>query len=57
MAAVPVSDCVAIITNHSVYDYATILKAAENSAVGTVIVDTRNALGQAGKESAKVIRL
>jgi UDP-N-acetyl-D-glucosamine dehydrogenase len=51
MAAVRAADCVAIITNHSQYDYGSILEAAK------LIVDTRNALGKAGKESSKVIRL
>jgi UDP-N-acetyl-D-glucosamine dehydrogenase len=48
---VKMSDCVAIITNHSDYDYPAILEAAP------LIVDTRNALGKAGKESPKVVRL
>jgi UDP-N-acetyl-D-glucosamine dehydrogenase len=51
MAAVAEADCVAIITNHSDYDYAAILNAAQ------LIVDTRNALGKAGKDSPKVVRL
>lgn len=51
MAAVAEADCVAIITNHSDYDYAVILNAAQ------LIVDTRNALGKAGKDSPKVVRL
>ncbi len=45
------ADCVAIITNHSDYDYPTILASAQ------LVVDTRNALGQAGKVSPKVVRL
>ena len=51
MTAVKDADCVAIITNHSTYDYDAILDAAQ------LIVDTRNALGQAGKYSDKVVRL
>lgn len=51
MAAVAESDCVAIITNHSDYDYDAILEAAD------VVVDTRNALGAKGKDSPKVVRL
>ena len=51
MAAVRDSDCVVIITNHSEYDYSAILDAA------TYIVDTRNALGEMGRKSAKVVRL
>jgi UDP-N-acetyl-D-glucosamine dehydrogenase len=51
IAAVREADCVAIITNHSTYDYATILQTAK------LIVDTRNALGKAGKDSPKVVRL
>ncbi len=44
-------DCVVIITNHSNYDYPAILREAR------LIVDTRNALGSAGKNSPKVVRL
>ncbi|MFN2305151.1 MAG: nucleotide sugar dehydrogenase [Anaerolineales bacterium] len=51
LAEVEKADCVAIITNHSNYDYAAILAQAQ------AIVDTRNALGQAGKHDPKVIRL
>ncbi len=51
MAAVRQSDCVVIITNHSAYDYAAILREAR------LIVDTRNALGSAGKGNPKVVRL
>jgi UDP-N-acetyl-D-glucosamine dehydrogenase len=51
MAAVAEADCVAIITNHSDYDYDAILDAA------TMVVDTRNALGKKGKASPKVVRL
>lgn len=51
MDAVRSADCVVIITNHKVYDYAEILKNAR------LIVDTRNALGKAGKENPKVSRL
>jgi UDP-N-acetyl-D-glucosamine dehydrogenase len=45
------ADCVVIITNHSAYDYRALLS---NSSV---IVDTRNALGPAGRDNPKVIRL
>jgi len=51
LQAARVADCVVIVTNHSVYDYPALLEAAR------LIVDTRNALGKAGKESAKVVRL
>src|SRR5271157_3845571 len=51
MAAVRQADCVVIVTNHSCYDYPAILEAAR------MIVDTRNALGESGKQSAKVERL
>ncbi len=51
MAAVRASDCVVIVTNHKVYDYQAILEAAK------FIFDSRNALGRAGKESPKVVRL
>jgi UDP-N-acetyl-D-glucosamine dehydrogenase len=44
-------DCVVIITNHSIYDYPALLNNA------SVIVDTRNALGTAGRENPKVVRL
>ena len=51
MAEVKQADCVAIITDHENYDYMAILDAAQ------MIVDTRNALGSAGKYSPKVVRL
>jgi UDP-N-acetyl-D-glucosamine dehydrogenase len=51
IATVRSADCVVIVTNHSQYDYPDILKAAR------LIVDTRNALGKAGRESPKVVRL
>ncbi|HWQ04880.1 MAG TPA: nucleotide sugar dehydrogenase [Longilinea sp.] len=51
MAAVRSADCVVIVTNHKVYDYDAILNAA------TLLVDTRNALGEKGKNSPKVVRL
>jgi len=51
IATVRSVDCVVIVTNHSQYDYPDILKAAR------LIVDTRNALGKAGRESPKVVRL
>ena len=51
MTAVAEADCVAIITNHSDYDYDAILDAAQ------MLVDTRNALGAKGKASPKVVRL
>jgi len=51
MAAVRNADCVVIITDHSDYDYRAILDAA------TCIVDTRNALGEMGRKSPKVVRL
>ncbi len=44
-------DGVVIVTNHSSYDYASILETA------AMIVDTRNALGKSGKDSPKVVRL
>jgi UDP-N-acetyl-D-glucosamine dehydrogenase len=49
--AVRAADCVAIITNHQVYDYQAILDQAH------LIVDTRNALGKNGKDHPKVVRL
>jgi len=45
------ADCVVIVTNHKTYDYPAILDAA------SLIVDTRNALGAAGKRCGKVVRL
>jgi len=51
MLEVKNADCVAIITNHSNYDYSSILESAQ------LIVDTRNALGGAGKDNPKVVRL
>ncbi len=51
MDAVRSVDCVVIITNHSCYDYPAILREAR------LIVDTRNALGAAGKNNPKVVRL
>ncbi len=49
--AIRAVDCVVIVTNHSQYDYAMLLENAK------LIVDTRNALGNAGRESDKVVRL
>jgi UDP-N-acetyl-D-glucosamine dehydrogenase len=51
LKAVGESDCVVIITNHKSYDYQAILEKAR------LIVDTRNALGDKGKNSSKVVRL
>ena len=50
-AAVRAADCVVIVTNHSSYDYAKILKEAK------LIVDTRNALKTHGQKIDKVVRL
>jgi UDP-N-acetyl-D-glucosamine dehydrogenase len=51
MTAVRQADAVVIITNHKVYDYPAILEAAR------FIFDSRNALGKAGKDHPKVVRL
>jgi len=51
MAAVAAADCVVIITDHSSYDYPAILDATR------LIVDTRNALGNLGKDNPRVVRL
>ncbi|HSB66259.1 MAG TPA: nucleotide sugar dehydrogenase, partial [Anaerolineales bacterium] len=51
MEAVRRADCVVIITDHSQYDYAEILKEAK------FIFDSRNALGKMGKNNPKVVRL
>jgi UDP-N-acetyl-D-glucosamine dehydrogenase len=45
------ADCVVIVTDHKVYDYAGIL---ENAAL---VVDSRNALGFAGPGNPKIVRL
>lgn len=45
------ADCVVIITNHKAYDYPAILESSK------LIVDTRNALGKAGRNHPKVVRL
>ncbi len=50
-AEVKTADCVVIITNHSVFDYPAVLDSAQ------LIVDTRNALGGAGRDNPKVVRL
>ena len=51
LEAAMAADCVVIITNHSSYDYSTLLETAD------CIVDTRNALGKAGRDNPKVVRL
>jgi UDP-N-acetyl-D-glucosamine dehydrogenase len=51
MNSIRSADAVVIVTNHSSYDFPAILDAA------SFIFDSRNALGKAGKESAKVCRL
>lgn len=51
IAGVKAADCVVIVTNHSQYDYDAILENAN------LIVDTRNALGAAARDSSKVVRL
>ena len=51
MSTVKGVDCVVIVTNHKVYDYAAILEAAK------LIVDTRNALGKTRQNNQKVFRL
>jgi UDP-N-acetyl-D-glucosamine dehydrogenase len=51
MATVRSVECVVIITNHSSYDYPAILHDAK------LIVDTRNALGELGRNNPKVTRL
>ena len=45
------TDCAVIVTDHSAYDYNNILERTP------LIVDTRNALGKAGKDDARVVRL
>ncbi len=50
-AGIKTADCVVIVTNHKAYDYAALLREAK------LIVDTRNALGAAGMDNPKVVRL
>jgi len=49
--AARIADCVVIVTNHSSYDYESILEAS------SCVVDTRNALGHLGRNNPKVFRL
>ncbi len=51
MSAVADADAVIIVTNHKVYDYPAIIKAAK------FVFDSRNATGKLGKESENVERL
>jgi UDP-N-acetyl-D-glucosamine dehydrogenase len=51
MLSVRAADCVVIITDHKVYDYSAILDVAK------LVFDSRNALGQMGKDSSKVKKL
>jgi len=51
MEGVRSADAVVIVTNHSSYDYAAILRDAQ------LIIDTRNATGKAGKNNPKVVKL
>jgi len=50
-SAVEKADCVAIITNHSKFDYNMILEKAQ------LVFDARNALKELGKNSVKVVKL
>jgi UDP-N-acetyl-D-glucosamine dehydrogenase len=50
-AAIQEAECVVIVTNHSNYDYPGLLERA------LMIVDTRNAIGAAGRGNPKVVRL
>jgi UDP-N-acetyl-D-glucosamine dehydrogenase len=45
------TDCVVIITDHAIYNFDKLLE------VSNLIVDTRNALGDAGRDNPKVVRL
>lgn len=51
LSAAGEADCLVIVTNHSTYDYPAIMEAAR------LIVDTRNALGNAGQDNQKVVRI
>lgn len=50
-AAIRAADCVVILTNHRVFDREALLRDA------ALIVDTRNLLGEAGRDNPKVVRL
>ena len=51
MPAVAQADVVIVITNHKAYDYKAILESAQ------FIFDSRNALGDQGRDNPKVVRL
>ncbi len=51
LLSVKQADCTVVITDHRDYDYRAILEAAD------LIVDTRNGLGDLGKNNPKVVRL
>ena len=51
MKAVKKADAVVIVTNHTAYDYAAIVREAK------FVFDTRNATGKIAKANAKVVRL
>jgi len=51
MKAVKKADAVVIVTNHTVYDYAAIVREAK------FVFDTRNATGKIAKGDPKVVRL
>ena len=51
MKAVKKADAVVIVTNHTAYDYAAIVRKAK------FVFDTRNATGKIAKANAKVVRL
>ena len=51
LGAVKQSDCVIVITDHDSVDYPAVAEAAD------LIFDTRNAIGRAGIEDPKVVRL
>ena len=51
LKAAKAADVVVVVTNHSNYDYPTLLKNSK------LIVDTRNAFGQIGKGDPKVVKL
>jgi UDP-N-acetyl-D-glucosamine dehydrogenase len=50
-AALRISDCVVIVTAHNAYNFPDILEKSE------MVMDTRNALGDLGKNNPKVVRL
>jgi len=51
MAAIEAADCVVIVTNHTQYNYPSIVEKSK------IVVDSRNATGKLGKNNPKVVKL